>query len=64
MYKDHDYRLGIREKEVARWRRGVGVVFAGWTGETEGIGKEVEIWEGGVRAVVESVAEQGDEEER
>lgn len=51
VYKRHDYRLGVQEKDVARWRRGLAVVFAPWARESAAIGREFEIWEGGVRGV-------------
>lgn len=49
VYKDHDYRLGVAEKDISRWRRGLGVVFAPWAAPMVEPGTEIEIWEGGVR---------------
>ncbi|KAG8625901.1 hypothetical protein KVT40_006302 [Elsinoe batatas] len=52
IYKDHDYRLGIREMEIKGWSRYLAVVFASWTADNSGeLGAPYEIWEGGLRAV-------------
>ncbi|KAF4556813.1 Rad51-like protein 2 [Elsinoe fawcettii] len=56
IYKDHDYRLGIREMEIKGWSRWLAVVFAGWSADDSGrLGTGFEIWEGGLRAVQQDI---------
>jgi len=63
-WKDHDYRLGLAERDVARWRKWVNVAFAPWIKDDHGaLGTEVEIWEGGVRAITPTSHDAQEEKE-